>query len=64
MEKERAAVQQCEAAAAGLGYDPAAAAGLEEEAERQRGEVRRWKDRCDELSSQLAGEAGLWWLEG
>ncbi|PRW61562.1 structural maintenance of chromosomes 2-1 isoform A [Chlorella sorokiniana] len=54
LEKERAAVQQCQAAAAGLGYDPAAAAGLEEEAERQRGEVRRWKDRCDELSSQLA----------
>ena len=62
LEKEREGVEQCRAAAAGLGYDPTAAAGLEEQAEQLRGEVRRWKDRCDELSSQLAGEPG--WRDG
>jgi predicted nuclease with TOPRIM domain len=58
LEKERSAVEQCRAAAAGLGYDSAAAAGLEEEAEQQRGEVQRWRDRVDELGSQLAGASG------
>ena len=64
-------MEQCRAAAASLAYDPAAAAGLEEEAERQRGEVRRWKDRCDELSSLLlvvlavgVARVGGVWREG
>lgn len=55
LEKEQAAVEACRAAAAKLGHDPAAAAQLEEAAEAQAREVRRWHDRVDELSSQLAG---------
>lgn len=55
LERERAAVQAAEAAAAALGHDPAAAAALEADAEAARGEVQRWRDRVDELSAQLAG---------
>jgi hypothetical protein len=55
LERERAAVQAAEAAAAALGHDPAAAAALEGDAEAARGEVQRWRDRVDELSAQLAG---------
>lgn len=58
LQRERAEVEQCRQAAAALGYLPAAAAGLEEEAERQRSEVQCWRDRVDELSSQLAGGHG------
>ena len=49
-------MEQCRAAAEGLGYDSAAAAGLEADAERQRGEVQRLRDQVDVLGSQLAGE--------
>lgn len=41
-----------------LGYDPAAAEQLEGQAAAVRGEMRQWKDRVDELSSQLAGGLG------
>lgn len=58
LERERAAVERCRTSAAALGYDPAAAAGLEAEAETKRLEVQRWRDRCDELGSQLAGGSG------
>ena len=44
---------------AALGYDAGAAERLEEDAEKARLEARQWKDRVDELSSQLAG--GCWW---
>lgn len=56
--RERAAVEQCRTAAEALGHDPAAAAGLEQAAELAQAEVQRWRDRVDELSSQLAGELG------
>lgn len=53
--REQAAVEQCRAAAQALGYDPTAAAGLEDAAQRAQAEVQRWRERVDELSSQLAG---------
>lgn len=55
LERERAAVQAAEAAAAALGHDPAAVAALEAEAAAARGEVQRWRDRVDELAAQVAG---------
>lgn len=57
LEKERSGVEQCRAATAKLAYDPAAAAALEEQAEAAGREVQRWRDRVDELGSQLAGES-------
>lgn len=53
--RERSAVEQCRQAAAALGHDPAAAAALEGDVEAQGGEVRRLRDRVDELASHLAG---------
>jgi hypothetical protein len=53
--RERSAVEQCRQAAAALGHDPAAAAALEADVEAQGGEVRRLRDRVDELASHLAG---------
>ncbi|KAL4421732.1 hypothetical protein ABPG77_002348 [Micractinium sp. CCAP 211/92] len=52
--REQAAVEQCRSAAQALGYDPAAAVGLEDAAQRAQAEVQRWRERVDELSSQLA----------
>ncbi|PSC74142.1 structural maintenance of chromosomes 2-1-like [Micractinium conductrix] len=54
LEAARTAVEACRGGLAGLGYDPAAAQGLEQEAEAAQGEVARWRDRCDELGSQLS----------
>lgn len=48
----------CRQRLAGLGYDAAAAEQLEEDAEKARLEARQWKDRVDELASQLAGVQG------
>lgn len=55
LERERAAVAACAARLAAAGYDPAAAEGMDAEAEAARAAVQRLKDRADELSSALAG---------
>lgn len=50
----QAAVEQLRERLRSTGYDSVATEQLEQAAERERLEVQRWKDRVDELSSQLA----------
>ena len=60
LEQEREAVELCRQAATTLGYDPAAVARLETDAEQHQGELQRWHERVEELSSQLAGGHCHW----